>query len=50
MSHHGDLPWHSLDKGVHLSLVEREIGFNLFLLIFLVVECPTQIIGLTSLL
>jgi hypothetical protein len=29
---------------------EREIGFNLFLNIILVVECPTQIIGLTSLL
>jgi hypothetical protein len=30
--------------------IEREIGFNLFLQIILVVECPTQIIGLTSLL
>jgi hypothetical protein len=31
-------------------ITEREIGFNLFLLMILVVECPTQIIGLTSLL
>jgi hypothetical protein len=30
--------------------IEREIGFNLFLQIILVVECPTQIIGLASLL
>jgi hypothetical protein len=30
--------------------IEREIGSNHFLNIILVVECPTQIIGLTSLL
>jgi hypothetical protein len=30
--------------------IEREIGFILFLYLILVVECPTQIIGLTSLL
>jgi hypothetical protein len=30
--------------------IEREIGFNLFLIIILVVECPTQIFELTSLL
>jgi hypothetical protein len=29
---------------------EREIWLNLFLNIILVVQCPTQIIGLTSLL
>jgi hypothetical protein len=32
------------------EVTEREIRFNLFLIIILVVECPTQIIGLTSLL
>jgi hypothetical protein len=30
--------------------IEREIGCNLFLNIILVVKCPTQIFGLTSLL
>jgi hypothetical protein len=34
----------------NLIIFEREIGFNLFLNIILVIECPTQILGLTSLL
>jgi hypothetical protein len=33
-----------------VDVAEREIGFNLFLYIILVVEYPTQITGLTSLL
>jgi hypothetical protein len=44
-------------KGVEISdhvdygrVIEREIGSNLFLNIILVVDYPTQIIGLTSLL
>jgi hypothetical protein len=33
-------------RRVGLVVDEREIGFNLFLNIILVVECPTQISGL----